>query len=88
MVGEGSFKAKEKPKVTKVAKTSDTASAPAPAQGKGSGPINIPLDEISPQLKKILVKEMIKGGKAKLIKKQGVKRVNERDFYIFYRIVL
>ena len=64
MVGKGEIKPKEKPK------TSDTA----PGKGKGSGAINIPLDQISPELKKILVKEMIKGGKAKLIKKQGGKQ--------------
>ena len=69
MVEKGLFKPKDKPKEAKEAKTSDTA----PGKGKGSGPINIPLDDISPELKKILLKEMIKGGKAKLVKKQGVK---------------
>ena len=49
-------------------KSSDTAAS----KGKGRGrekPINIPLDQISPELKKILVKEMVKGGKAKVVKK-------------------
>ena len=44
----------------------------AASKGKGKGrekPINIPLDQISPELKKILVKEMVKGGKAKVVKK-------------------
>ena len=60
MVGEGSIKAKP----------SDTGKG----KGKGSQGINIPLADISPELKKILVREMIKGGKAKLIKKQGGKK--------------
>ena len=58
MVGKGEIKAKEKPK------TSNTAQR----KGKG-GPINIPLDNISPELKKILVKELVREGKAKLIKR-------------------
>ena len=66
MVGKGELKAKEKPK------TSDTARGKG-KKGKG-GPINIPLDNISPELKKILVKELVKGGKAKLVKKRGVKK--------------
>ena len=42
--------------------------------GKGRGkPINIPLDNISPELKKILVREMVKGGRAKVVKKSQVK---------------
>ena len=61
MVGQGSIKGKK-------AQPSDTG------KGKGSKGINIPLADISPELKKILVKEMIKGGKAKLIKKQGGKK--------------
>ena len=31
-------------------------------------PINIPLDNISPELKEILVQEMVKGGGQKLLK--------------------
>ena len=46
--------------------------------GKGKGKrrgksINIPLDNISPELKKILVKEMVKGGRAKVVKRGEVK---------------
>ena len=45
-------KAKAKPK------SSDTAAAASKGKGKGKGkPINIPLDNISPELKKFLVKE-------------------------------
>ena len=64
-------KAKAKPK------SSDTAAAAAAAskgKGKGKGkPINIPLDNISPELKKILLQEMVKGGRAKVVKKSQVK---------------
>ena len=43
-------------------KSSDTAASEI-GKGKGRGkPINVPLDNISPELKKILVKEMVKGG--------------------------
>ena len=72
MVGQGNIKGKK-------AQPRDTGKG----KGKGSQGINIPLADISPELKKILVKEMIKGGKAKLIKKQGVKRVNKRDLFYF-----
>ena len=65
-------KAKAKPK------SSDTAAAAAAAASKGKGkgkgkPINIPLDNISPELKKILLQEMVKGGRAKVVKKSQVK---------------
>ena len=59
------------------AKSSDTAAASkAASKGKGKGkrkPINIPLANISPELKKILVREMVKGGRAKVVKKSQVK---------------
>ena len=62
-------KAKAKPK------SSDTAAAAAStSKGKGKGrgkPINIPLDNISPELKKNL--EIVKGGRAKVVKKSKVK---------------
>ena len=51
-------------------KSSDTGAS----KGKGRGkPINIPLDDISPELKKILVREMVKGGRAKVVKKSQIK---------------
>ena len=53
-------------------KSSDTAASKGKGKGKGK-PINIPLDNISPELKKILVKEMVKGGRAKLVKKSQLK---------------
>ena len=56
-------KAKAKPKSSNTA-----AAAASTSKGKGKGrgkPINIPLDNISPELKKILVQEMVKGGKGK-----------------------
>ena len=36
--------------------------------GKGGKPVTIPLSDVSPELKAILVKEMIKGGRAKVVK--------------------
>ena len=35
---------------------------------KGGKPITIPLSDVSPELRAILVKEMIKGGRAKVVK--------------------
>ena len=53
-------------------KSSDTAASKGKGKGRGK-PINIPLDDISPELKKILVKEMVKGGRAKVVKKSQIK---------------
>ena len=53
-------------------KSSDTAASKSKGKGKGK-PINISLDNISPELKRILVKEMVKGGRAKLVKKSQLK---------------
>ena len=36
--------------------------------GRGGKPITIPLSDVSPELKAILVKEMIKGARAKVVK--------------------
>ena len=52
-------------------KSSDTAASKG--KGKGREPINIPLDNISQELKRILVKEMVKWGRAKVVKKSQVK---------------
>ena len=64
----GSSDPKPKPK------SSNTATSKGKGKGKGKGmPINIPLDNISPELKRILVKEMVKGGRAKVVKKSQIK---------------
>ena len=42
-------------------KSSDTVASKGKGKGRGK-PINIPLDNISAELKKILVREMVKGG--------------------------
>ena len=71
MVGGLGDKAKIKPKSSNTA----PAAAASTSKGKGKGrgmPINIPLDNISPELKKILVQEMVKGGRAKVVKKSKV----------------
>ena len=36
--------------------------------GRGGKPITIPSSDVSPELKAILVREMIKGGRAKMVK--------------------
>ena len=55
-------------------KSSDRAASKGKGKGKGKGKsINIPLDKISPELKKNLVKEMVKEGRAKVVKKSQVK---------------
>ena len=60
MVGAGKLQAaKEKapaPAAAPACGSSDTA------KQKGGKPINIPLKNVSPELKAILVKEMIRGG--------------------------
>ena len=48
-----------------IAVSSDTGA------GKGGKPITIPLSDVSPELKAILVKEMVKGGRAKVVKGKG-----------------
>ena len=53
-------------------KSSDTGASKGKAKGRGK-PINISLDDISPELKKILVREMVKGGRAKVVKKSQIK---------------
>ena len=53
-------------------KSSDTGASKGKGKGRGK-PINIPLGNISPELKKILVQGMIKGGRAKLVKKSQIK---------------
>ena len=77
MVGGLGDTAKAKAKAKAKPKSSKTAAAAAAApkgKGKGKGkPINIPLDNISPELKKNLVQEMVKGGRAKVVKNSQVK---------------
>ena len=53
-------------------KSSDTGASKGKGKGRGK-PINIPLDNISPELKKILVREMVKGGRAKVVKRSQIK---------------
>ena len=58
-------------------KSSNTAASKGKDKGRGK-PINIPLDNISPELKKILVKEMVKGGRVKIVRLRD--RVNQFIF--------
>ena len=85
MVGAGSKpKPKVKSPRWRMAVSSNMAPGPAPtqatAQGKGASntgarkgkkPITIPLHDVSPELKKNLVREIIKGGRATVIKGKG-----------------
>ena len=48
-----------------IAVSSDTGA------GKGGKPITIPLSDVSPELKAILVQGKIKGGRAKVVKGKG-----------------
>ena len=54
-----------------IAVSSDTGA------GKGGKPITIPLNDVSPELKAILVKEMIKGGGLKWLRVRVRVRVSE-----------
>ena len=70
MVGAGKLKGKKAP-------TPAPAPAPAPRSSdtapkrKGGKPINIPLKDVSPELKAILVQGLIKEGKAIVVKCKG-----------------
>ena len=65
-------KTKAKAKAKVAASTSKVAASTSIGKGKGM-PINIPLDYISPELKKILVQEIVKGGRAKIVKMSKAK---------------
>ena len=54
-----------------IAVSSDTGA------GKGGKPITIPLSDVSPELKAILVKEMVKGGGLKWLRVRVRVRVSE-----------
>ena len=57
---------------TPAVKSSNTVQGKEKGPAKGAAkPITIPLDDVSPELKRILVREMIKGGRAKVIKGKG-----------------
>ena len=45
-----------------------SAKGNAGGKGKGQVPISIPVDELSPKFKELVVVEMVKGGKANIIK--------------------
>ena len=69
-------------------KSSNTAASKGKGKGKGK-PINIPLDNISPEFEKILVKEMVKGGGQNLLKRVSLRdRVNSRVFIFCMHIFL
>ena len=53
-------------------KPSDTA--PKATASKPSKPLNIPLRDVSPEFKRLVVKELIKSGKARVIKKKDMKK--------------
>ena len=63
--------AKEKAASSDTAKQAPKKATGGQGAGKGGKPITIPLSDVSPELKAILVKEMIKGGRAKVVKGKG-----------------
>ena len=49
-------------------KPSDTAPKEAPPKATASKPLNIPLSDVSPEFKRLVVTELIKTGKARVIR--------------------
>ena len=66
MCGTRSIKRIKSPEKKK--KPSDTAPKPAPKTSKPSNPVNIPLSDVSPEFKRLVVTELIRTGKARVIR--------------------
>ena len=72
MCGTRSIKRIKSPEKKK--KTSDTAPKAAPPKAtaskpsKPSTPLNIPLSDVSPEFKRLVVSELVKSGKARVIR--------------------
>ena len=68
------YKVHQEDKVSEKKKPSDTAPKAAPPKAtaskpsKPSTPLNIPLSEVSPEFKRLVVSELIKTGKARVIR--------------------
>ena len=69
MCGTRSIKKIQSPEKKK--KPSDTAPKAAPPKAtasKPSKPLNIPLSDVSPEFKRLVVSELVKSGKARVIR--------------------
>ena len=66
MCGTRSIKRIKSPEKKK--KPSDTAPKAAPPKATASKPLNIPLKDVSPVFKRLVVTELIKTGKARVIR--------------------
>ena len=66
MCGTKSIKRIKSPEKKK--KPSDTAPKAAPKASKPSNPMNIPLSDVSPEFKRLVVTELIRTGKARVIR--------------------
>ena len=66
MCGTRSIKRIKSPEKKK--KPSDTAPKAPPPKATASKPMNIPLSDVSPEFKRLVVSELIKTGKARVIR--------------------
>ena len=66
MCGTRSIKRIKSPEKKK--KPSDTAPKAARPKATASKPVNIPLSDVSPEFKRLVVTELIKTGKARVIR--------------------
>ena len=59
-------------------KSSETASKPA-SKPRSTNPIDIPLKDFSPEVRKLLIQGMVKGGKAKVVKRKKDKDEKSKE---------
>ena len=71
MIGGSSEPPKKQPK--KQPPKKDTQRKSSKTVGKGKGLLNIPLKAFSPEVRKMLVAGMVKGGKARVVKVKKTK---------------
>ena len=64
----------------------DTQKKSSETVGKGKGLLNIPLKDFSPEVRKMLVAGMVKGGKARVVKvkktKEDKKSKEKKNLYV------
>ena len=84
MIGGSSEPPKKQPK--KEPPKKDTQKESSETVGKGKKKLNIPLTDFSPEVRKMLVAGMVKGGKARVVKvkrPKRTKRVKKRNKLVF-----
>ena len=59
-------------------KSSETAGKPA-SKPRSTKPIDIPLKDFSPEVRKLLIEGMVKGGKAKVVKRKKDKDEKSKE---------